>query len=176
MSDTGQHSINDIIKYRVTVSAPSRRGRRTLQKFSYMSWGQWYRDLAYTRRQFEAALAANTLMMRRDRGDGPHKRGWIDDGPPQDRTYPRGALESDPTALFPLADGVDIRTGSLAVILRALRWANKPEVDIADIKVVVSQLGSDLNRSNDLPNDQRLQAIVLLRPKIAKLCTTLKTS
>ena len=174
MSDTDQlRSINDFIKYGVTVSALSRRGRRTLQKFTFMSWGHWYRDIAFTRRQLEAALAAHAIMMRHVSGDGPHERGWIDDGPPQLHTYPPGALESDPTALFPLADGVDIRTGSLAVILHALRWANKPEVDIADIKVVVSQLGSDLNRSYGLPDDQRLQAIFLLRPKIAKLCTTL---
>jgi hypothetical protein len=96
-------------------------------------------------------------------------------GPPQRSTYPPGTLESDPEALFHLGPGLDIRAGSLSIILHSLKWADKPEVDIEDIKVVVSQLGSRLKQVQGPPPDREaLQAFLLLRNRISQLCTTVE--
>ena|GEM_PF-4855597 len=50
-----------------------------------------------------------------------------------------------------LADGVDIAAGTLAFILDALRSDGRHHVDIDDINLVVSQLGSQIARILELP-------------------------
>lgn len=50
-----------------------------------------------------------------------------------------------------LADGVDIAAGTMAFILDALRSDERHHVDIDDIKLVVSQLGSQIARIPELP-------------------------
>ncbi len=50
-----------------------------------------------------------------------------------------------------LADGVDIAAGTMAFILDALRSDGRHHVDIDDINLVVSQLGSQIARIPELP-------------------------
>lgn len=56
---------------------------------------------------------------------------------------------------IPFARGVEPRGDTLAVVLDALRSGGRHRVDIADVKVVLSQLGSRITRLGSLPAGQR---------------------
>jgi hypothetical protein len=70
-----------------------------------------------------------------------------------------------------LADGVDPSASALAVILNAVRSGRRREVDLHDVKVVLSQLGSRITRLEQLPADTRGHAEQALYTEILDRCT-----
>jgi hypothetical protein len=70
-----------------------------------------------------------------------------------------------------LADGVDVSAGTLAVVLDALRSDERHEVDLDDLKVVVSKHGSRIAQLDSLANEYRRLATAALYTKILECCT-----
>jgi hypothetical protein len=166
-----------IIKFEVQISAPTRRGRTTLHTFAFIDPGVWWPQIVTTEKQLRAIQ--REVKARREiseRGGDLGSPGWLV-RPPARATYPPGPLGKDPHALVPLAPGVDIQAGSLAIILDALRGADRHEVDLRDIKVVVSQLGSYINKfCESRPSARQLDARAALYVEILRRCTTLAAS
>ena len=73
-----------------------------------------------------------------------------------------------------LADGVDVAAAVLAVILDALASQAHHQIDLADIKVIVSQLGSHITRLDALAAEQRRHAEAALYTEILRRCTTVE--
>lgn len=72
-----------------------------------------------------------------------------------------------------LARGVDIPSSVLVVILEALVSDERHSIDLADIKVIVSQLGSRLTSLDTLTAEQRSRAVPALFAEILSRCTTI---
>ena len=72
-----------------------------------------------------------------------------------------------------LARGVDMPSSVLVVILEALVSDARHSVDLADIKVVVSQLGSRLGTLDTLSAEQRRRAEPALFAEVLSRCTTI---
>ena len=97
---------------------------------------------------------------------------WNEDG------GPHWARETKNLPLFEplgetvhLADGVDVAASALTVILEARVSQGRHQVDLADIKVVVSQLGSRLAALDTLTAEQRQLAEPALYAEIVRRCT-----
>ena len=74
---------------------------------------------------------------------------------------------------FNLADGVDIPTSTLKAVLDALRSGERHKADLADIKRVISQLGSRIGKLEGLSDEDRQHAASAVYTQILKCCTTL---
>lgn len=72
-----------------------------------------------------------------------------------------------------LAQGVDVQPAVLSVILNALHSHGRHEVDIGDIKVVVSQLGSVISKFIALPDEMARNAEATLYSEILQRCSML---
>lgn len=70
-----------------------------------------------------------------------------------------------------LGRGVTPQGTTLAVVLEALRSAGRREIDLADLKVILSQLGSHITGLNALPDDQRAAAAPALYAAILNRCS-----
>jgi len=71
-----------------------------------------------------------------------------------------------------LGYGVSAQGWTLGVIFEALRSAGRSEVDLRDIKTVLSQLGKSITRFNELPVEQWRHAEPALYAEIVRRCTT----
>lgn len=150
--------LGNVIEYVITITAAGHRGRIKLHTFAFVPRvAQWWPQLAPTQKQ--AAATRGPL-------------GWM--GRPPGRVY--HPLSRRSTGTFHLADGVDPQAAALVVILDALRSAGRREVDLYDIKVVVSQLGSRISKLRGLPQDARARAEPVLFNEIVRRCTTLAGS
>lgn len=171
--------------YAVTVSARADHGTRTLlHTFVYrrqavvdgMPYGDadntWVVATPPTRGQADDAnyrrsvIRADSVTHRRDgggeQGDDLTAEAFAMYGP-----------ESASSVPVHLARGVDVSPGVLSVILDALRSADRHEVDIHDIKVVVSQLGSLIVRLSSLAEPEARNAATALYTEILKRCSML---
>ncbi len=72
-----------------------------------------------------------------------------------------------------LADGVDLPATTLAVILEALASRARHQIDLVDVKRIVSQLGSRIAQLNTLPVEKRRLAEPALYTEILARCTTI---
>lgn len=76
-----------------------------------------------------------------------------------------------------LAEGVDVPQSSLNMIFDAIASTAKAigviPVDIADLKLIVSQLGSRLSALDSLTSDQRRLAEPVLYSEILKRCSNI---
>jgi hypothetical protein len=70
-----------------------------------------------------------------------------------------------------LADGVDTTAETLAVVLEALASQARHQIDLTDIKVIVSQLGSRIAQLETLTAAQRRLAEPALYTEILRRCT-----
>jgi|SRR6185312_1629476 len=109
----------------------------------------------------------------------PHWR-WYTEKPPK-----RGAsmlqrgerwLGTDSRPLpdvIDLAKGVDVSRGTLEVVFDALVSAERHRIDVADLKRVVSQLGSRIRQLNNLSGEQRRLAEPALYTEILARCSSM---
>ncbi|WP_373121132.1 hypothetical protein [Mycobacterium marinum] len=74
-------------------------------------------------------------------------------------------------AKVPLARNVDIPAGVLSVILDALVSQARHKIDLSDIKIIVSQLGSRIVRLDTLDAERRRLAEPALHKEILARCT-----
>jgi hypothetical protein len=77
----------------------------------------------------------------------------------------------DPGTIVHLAPGVDVSIEMLTVVLDALHSASRNELDVEDLKVVVSQLGSLINRLDTVDEVHRRHATQALYAEILRRCT-----
>jgi hypothetical protein len=153
------------MKYLITVSTVTRHGRTNLHTFGKLLEAQhlrWFLETPPSRKQVKERLT-------------PHSPFGVQSWPPPPRRQVVGhdlydELRDGPFHLFA---GVDPSSATLAVVLNALRSGQRHEVDLGDIKLVLSQLGSDITRLNTLSGEQRQHAEAALYPKILQRCTTL---
>jgi hypothetical protein len=75
-----------------------------------------------------------------------------------------------------LARGLDLPAPALVVVLEALVSGSRHHIDVADIKVIVSQLGSRITALDALSADQRRSAEPALYTEILRRCTTIELS
>jgi hypothetical protein len=78
-----------------------------------------------------------------------------------------------PDTVVHLTDGVDLPAAVLAVVLEALVSQARHQIDLADIKVIVSQLGSRIAQLDTLTAEQRRLAESALYTEILGRCTTI---
>lgn len=76
-------------------------------------------------------------------------------------------------AKVPLAPSFDVSSSVLIVVLDALVAAGRHQVDLGDMKVVVSQLGSRIAALDSLPDEKRRLAEAALYTEILGRCTTI---
>lgn len=92
----------------------------------------------------------------------------------EDRAPAREFEFGDPLPpTVPLARGVDIPAAGLSVILDALVSQEQHRIDLADIKRIVSQLGSRIARLDTLPVAQRRLAEPALYAEILARCSSM---
>lgn len=169
--------------YAVTVSArSSHHGRSFLHTFAYRERGE-ANGFAYGDRADVWVVA--TPLTRKQIDHAERQRGitrapWFTErrrggGEQGDDLSPGSFMSIDAESERPvrLADGVDVSPQALCLILDALRSAGRHEVDVDDIKVVMSQLGSLLNRLASLDDDARRNARPALYAEIMLRCTRL---
>lgn len=75
-----------------------------------------------------------------------------------------------------LGEGISPRGDTLAVVLEALHHGCRTEVDLGDLKVILSQLGSHITRLGGLSDEQRRHAEPALYAEILRRCTTVGAS
>jgi hypothetical protein len=123
----------------------------------------------------------HTFARRFPEVDGPGK--WRPE-PPRDKQLRKQLREQQsvripgseplkPGTLVPLADGVDLPATTLAVILEALASRARHQIDLADVKLIVSQLGSRIAQLDTLSVEQRRLAEPALYTAILARCTTI---
>jgi hypothetical protein len=153
-----------VTKYLITVSTATRHGRTKLHTFGKLIEAEaehlrWFVETHASRKQFK---------QRRE----PRSPLGVANWPPPPRrdlgTHSQYDELGDDT--FPLADGVDVSAETLTVVLDALRSDERHEVDIDDLRVVVSQHGSRIAKLDGLEDDRRRLAIAALYTKILKCC------
>jgi hypothetical protein len=94
--------------------------------------------------------------------------------PPRSHTDSYGTvLDSD---TINLGDGLSPRGDTLSVVLEALCHGGRAEIDLGDLKKILSQLGSRITGLGGLPDEQRRHAEPALYAQILSRCTTVGTS
>lgn len=166
-------TLADIMKFAVTVSRPHRRGRgrEKLHTFLLLSNGNWWPQQISTLKQNAAWRQA--VKVRREmiaRGGNPRPP------PAPERRLRNFPLRRHPGPIVHLADGVDIQESALAVVLDALHRAGQHNVSLHFIKVVVSELGSTLNRFVRMDLDAKQNAVETLHLEILERCSRLVES
>jgi hypothetical protein len=178
--------MDDKLLHAVTITASTRHGRTKLHTFAFdESSRQWFSEAMPTRKQ------------REERGRFVHEHPAPPVNHPEPDKYDKSidrqisrlmarrpelgvpygvslqAPETEPT--IHLARGVDIAADTLSVILDALHSDGRHEVDIRDIKMVVSQVGSDIARLDSVPSELRQHAEKALYTEILRRCTNLES-
>jgi hypothetical protein len=123
----------------------------------------------------------HTFARRFPEADGPAK--WRPE-PPRDKQFREQLREQQsvripvdkplqPGTIVHLTDGVDLPATTLAVILEALASRARHQIDLADLKLIVSQLGSLIAQLDALPVEKRRLAEPALYAEILARCTTI---
>jgi hypothetical protein len=145
----------------IVISVATPHGRRKLYTFSNKDQqGAWWPATPIGK------LASPTTGSFVDRYAAASKQRLHSPNPePND---PLGAAKT-----VHLEDGFDPPASVLAFILDALHSDKRHDVDLDDIKVVVSQLGSKITKLSSLDDEQRRHAEPALYAEILRRCTTL---
>ena len=155
---------------RITVSTATGHGRRHLHTFELSDpdpagdrhWlvatplARGQRGALAQRRQGKSFMAAARELIGQRRF-GMNAQGRLDEH----------------TGPVHLAAGVDVAPEILCVILDAHHQQGRRHVDLGDLKVVVSHLGSHIRKLADLDPEQRQHALSALYSEILRRCTTL---
>jgi hypothetical protein len=139
----------------ITVSMRTQRGRTKLHTFALID-GQWVTQVVATSRQLRAGW---TFGRKPNSAPGAEP----DDQLPLSRTG---------RSTIPLAPGVDPQARVLATILDALLSGSRHHVDLDDLKVVLSQLGSYITQFCSLAPEQHQDAEPALHAEILRRCAT----
>jgi hypothetical protein len=153
-----------VTKYLITVSKASRRGRKKLHTFGKLIEAdhlRWTVETHVSRKQFKERHAPQSPL------------GVANWPPPERRDLGSPRYEELRNGPLHLDNGVDIAAGALTVVLDALRSDQRHEVDLADIKVVVSKHGSQIARLDGLDTETRRHAEAALYTLILRCCTRL---
>ena len=163
--------------YAVTVSAQrSRGGRALLHTFAYRVQAE-IGGLAYGDTSNSWVVATPPTKKQINYAD--QRRGITRMEAVTERRIGGGEQGNDLTAAqfvdeeasIHLVPGVDVHPAVLSHILNALRNDNRHEIDIDDVKVVVSQLASRIRKLDSLLDDERRRAAAALYVEILKRCT-----
>jgi hypothetical protein len=149
-----------VSKYLVTISTASRHGRSKLHTFGKLIEAphlRWFVETHASRKQ---------MAERRVQGS-PLPSPWP---PPPRRDLGAPPYDVLPDGTIHLGDGVDVASETLIVILDALRSADRHDVDMDDIKIVVSQQGSRIAGLACLSDEQRHRAEQALHSEILASC------
>jgi hypothetical protein len=155
----------------VTVTANTNRGRTNLHTFG--SWddtpGEWFlMDRPSERQTGELSRALHPSRRAVD-AEEPLARDRPLRVPAGDTRFGDMLAEG---ARVDLAPGVSPHGSTLAVVLEALRQDQRTRVDVADVKVVLSQLGSHITKLDSLTDEQtRHAAEAALYAEIRNRCT-----
>lgn len=150
--------------YNVTVSAMLGGRRTSLHTFASAldeHDGSWF---GLMQRSYRQRLQTQFRDRRRRRRDAPSQPAL-----PSRRGAVVGELGADHVNL---GDGLTPQGTNLAVVLEALRHHGRHRVDRDDLKVVFSQIGSQIVRVGDLTDAQREHALLALYTEIVRRCTT----
>ncbi|MGO9352184.1 MAG: hypothetical protein ACLP3C_15675 [Mycobacterium sp.] len=113
-----------------------------------------------------------------DEPGGPHWR-WYAGKPPARGAFTErgqrwwGAPRRPLPAITDLAKGVDVPGPTLEVVFDALVSGRRHRIDLADIKRIVSQLGSRIARLDTLAADQRRLVEPALYTEILARCISM---
>lgn len=170
-------------RHLVTVSVGSRHGRTKLHTFASAPGDRrrWYVATPASQSQYGAP---SRLLLPRDLPDRDARRElrrqaraegtqW-QPPPPIAVTNNLGLGYGEYLSDRPvnLGEGVAPHGDTLAVVFDALRSDGRSEVDLADLKVVLSQLGSRITHLDTLTDDdQRHAAEVLVYAQVVARCT-----
>lgn len=148
----------EVTRHPITVVATTRRGKRKLLSIEWAEYenhgkhGEWWLKMDWT-----------TVR--------PSERF------PDDAEYHGDLLRNEFRLAgrgekIPIGRDVDVPLVVLRVICDALRLAGLHEVDVDDIKTVVSQCGARILTLDDLPAEQRRHAEALLHRQIVNAVVT----
>jgi hypothetical protein len=147
-------------KYLVTVSTASRRGRTKLHTFGKLNEAQhlrWFTETHASRKQMAQRRVPGSQL------PSP----WP---PPPRRELGAPYYDELPDGPIRLADGVDVAYEALTMILDAMMSAGRHDVDIDDIKTVVSQQGARITALPGLSDEERQLAESALHSEILESC------
>jgi hypothetical protein len=149
----------------IVISTASRNGkwRLKLHSFYWSRYNEWVVVPTLTTKQ---KRAYGRTQSRPSPGDGVRF-------PLGDQHYDR---LRDYTTPVHLADGIDPSASALEVMLNALRSGQRPEVDLADLKAVVWELGGYIKKLDGLPADTRQHAEQALYTEVLDRCTLVNQS
>lgn len=170
----------------VTVSVESRHGRTKLHTFAsaHGDRRRWYVATPASQRQYGTAPSrllsprqiadrdARRELRRQARAEGTGWQPPLPITPPNTLGLDYGNYLSDRPVN--LGEGVTPHGNTLAVVLDALRAHGRAEVDLGDLKVVLSQLGARITQLDALTDvEQRIAAEELVSDQIVARCTKL---
>ncbi|WP_137147547.1 hypothetical protein [Mycolicibacterium sp. CR10] len=139
--------------YLVVVTKPGRRGRRI--------------------KQYSFVLAEDTW----DEPGGPHwervTERFTADIPGAPTRSVICLSEPLPPDTIDIAAGVRLKTTNLRVVLDALASDGRHSIELEDMKVILSQLGSRMTHLNTLPPEKRQHAEPALYAAILARCTSI---
>ncbi len=165
----------------ITVSVASRHGRTQLHTFIRLpdhiprdgfnaGWGQATPRSHRQRAQFDRdQRRLNALAAHHPEHD------WLAPAAADFRPAPRQKTHPDAVLGSPrvdLGEGVNPVGFTLAVVLEALHRDGRRQLDLGDLKVVLSQLGSRITALDTLADEQRRHAEPALYSEIVRRCTT----
>jgi len=157
-----------VSQFLITVTVQTRHGRTNLHTFGIQSEAEhlgWFIETPASSKQLKERTVPGVPFLVGAPTGQRRRIGARYYMPIGTRSY--GPIDDGPIHLGP---GVDIGRRALNVILDALRSDQRPTVDLADIKAVVSQLGSHMSRLDNLDEDQRGHAESALYMLILKRC------
>lgn len=154
----------------ITVSVVSRHGRTKLHTFLRTTdAGEWALVTPRSHRQraqFDRDQRALRATAARHPDAAVLAAGFRP--APRQKTHPDAVLGS---ARVDLGEGVNPVGFTLAVVLEALHRDGRRGVDLGDLKVVLSQLGSRITALDTLSHELRRHAQPALYSEILKRCT-----
>lgn len=150
-----------VAKYLITVSTASRHGRTKLHTFGKET------EAEHLRWFIETHSSRKELNQRKVPGV-PLPTPWP---PPPRRDLGAAYYDELPSGSLHLAEGVDISGDTLTVVLDALRSAQRHEVDLDDLRRVVSQCGGRISNLEQLSGGNRSLAEQALHAAILRECS-----
>jgi hypothetical protein len=152
-----------VSNYLITVSATTNRGRTKLHTFGKLVEAEhldWFAETHASRKQVQQRRIPGCAL------PSP----WP---PPPRRRLGTALYDQLGDGTIHLADGVDLSAATLTVILNALRSDDRHEIDVDDLKTVLSQLGSLISQLRELDDEQRRLAEPALFAEILRRCAKL---
>jgi hypothetical protein len=152
-----------VSNYLITISTVTHRGRTKLHTFGKLVEAehlQWFPETHASRKQMKQRRIPGSVL------PSP----WP---PPPRRHLGTDLYDQLGDGTIHLADGVDFPAATLTVVLDALRSGGRHEVDLGDIKTVLSQLGSRIAQLGNLGDEERRRAEPALYVEILRRCAKL---